>query len=239
MGYTTGNRNELFEAPGKQHQSSDYEESDEKQVHGLWNFQFDPFQPSIIDGEIYQPPLGDMIEPRLWPRLDKERSEKAISIARSLGIPAEAFAIHDFDDEPVPFLVATDKFSGQVFPMDLVNGKAPRSIQEQFDLLGRNGVEFDHYAIAVWAESDRHLSLHDVMDIAQGIKGIREQFGSLTARRRILGLGRQAIKMVREIVSENSSFPIMRQHGKPPILLGCYGWRPCFFVSLGGWEQGI
>ena len=163
---------------------------------------------------------------------NKDRAEHSLARTRVMDYPTKLFAVHEFDDDPVPFTVKSTKFDWEVLPIDLTRERTPLAVLERVTQLKRAGIEFDHYAMAVPGEAN-HVPAQYVA---------REQVQRTLQD--IARLGRRIIRSARAVgaAAASAARPVvvsaeaMNRFLKDPVLLGCYGFSPCYLIEIGRWD---
>lgn len=190
--------------------------------------------------QVYIPTMGDMgdVDPALY--YNRGRAFKAISAANDLGIPAELFAIEYLKDNSQPIQIVSDRFTGRIIPVVVGEENTPLVFDAQINQLKKNGIVFDWYAFAA---ADKHGDVQLVQGLKESLRRFSQSLGEVN---------RRAVKFfhdLKELKSKIGSFgygsasaPAFPSHkyGEKdlnfPILLGCYGKRPCFFVKISDWD---
>ena len=175
--------------------------------------------------------------------LDKDRAEEAIFKAKVQDIYSKLFAVHEFRDQPEPFSVKSKKFDWQVLPIEMTRERVPLFALERATMLKRNGVVPDFYALAVPGKANFNPTSYVVK---QETKKTLKDVGRLSVQTAKLTLraGKKAGKAAlvagsavgTTVASVMPSREAWDAFFKDPVLLACFGLRPCFLVEIGRWD---
>ncbi len=196
-------------------------------------------------------------EVRSW--LNKDRAEDAVFQGRVMDWDSGLFACKNIDDPQKPFTIKGDKFDWDTFSVELSGEKIPLFALERATMLRSRGVIPDFFAVAGPGEpnylptshnlkEETKRTLHDVARVTKQAGGLALRLGLMAGE--ALGkagstvapvAGRVGAKAVGAagkgvLVTAGASAGAIAAFLKDPVLLACFGLKPCFIVEIGRWD---